>query len=212
MDNSERIREYISKNPGTTEHKVAEYMAENHYCARDTTHNLIYDTLIPNGKVIDKKIGNSRHKLYINDEDEFNIISQQLSGIENLIQSMDGPMRKFTMLSLMEPPGALRYFGFGYQAQIHRILTILLIRTSELELEEKESQVLYTRIVKLLVKLEMQTWRPKSLTQIFKHFHYESIDKPTPELKKMGIDDKLVDNLVTVIENFKKWASTLNLT
>ena len=68
MDNSERIREFISKNKGVTEHKVAKYMIDNHYCARDRTHNLIYNSLIPNGKVIDKKVGNSFHKLYINEE------------------------------------------------------------------------------------------------------------------------------------------------
>ena len=71
MDNSERILEYISINDGITEHKVAKYMMENHYCARDTTHKLIYNTLIPDEKVIDRKIGNSFHKLYINDKNKF---------------------------------------------------------------------------------------------------------------------------------------------
>ena len=103
-------------------------MKDNHYCARDTTHNLIYNSLIPNGKVIDRKVGNSFHKLYINEEDEFNIISQQLSGIENLIQAMDGPTRKFTKMSFKgEIEGALTYFGFGYHSQIHSILTELLV-------------------------------------------------------------------------------------
>lgn len=213
MNNSERIREYISNNPGTTEYKVAKYMAENHYCARDTTHSLIYNTLISGGKVIDKKIGNSFHKLYINNEDEFNIISRLLSEIDNLIQAMDEPTHKYYFkiahataaeLSYLQP---VKDYLFGYQGQVDRILKVLLLRISELSLPEKESQVLYGRLVKLLIKVSLQFKYPdhRRFTEMLRYFSYEK--KPVPALKKMGIDTKLRDSLLTVVNNFKDYHS-----
>ncbi len=217
MDNSEVIREYISNNPGTTEHKVAEYMRLNHYCARDTAHYIIYGNLIPNGKVIDKKIANSRHKLYINDDDEFNKISQLLSEIEIFVQIMEGPSRKFIQIATAQhPEGFFHFIMFAYQGQIKQILRILLVRTSELVLPEKDSQMLYTRLAKLEIKIDLQGWAPeeRGLTQMFKAFDSEEVKfiKSTPGLKKIGVDDKLIDNLVTIVESFKKWFATSNLT
>ena len=120
--------------------------------------SLIYNTLISGGKVIDKKIGNSFHKLYINNEDEFNIISRLLSEIDNLIQAMDEPTHKYYFkiahataaeLSYLQP---VKDYLFGYQGQVDRILKVLLLRISELSLPEKESQGILRKTRKTIDK------------------------------------------------------------
>ena len=73
---------------------------------------------------------------------------------------MDGPTRKYKLrywnkeqkTFQTKPEGVLIYF-WGYQAQIIQLLRMLLIRTSKLSLPEKDSQTLYTRIVKSMIKL-----------------------------------------------------------
>ncbi|MGE5685368.1 MAG: hypothetical protein ACM3ZS_09540 [Nitrososphaerota archaeon] len=86
MDNSELILEYISKHEGITEFKVSAHMSDNSYCARETTRKLIFDKLIPKGKIIDKKIGNSFHKLYINHKSKYIQIYKKLQDIEKFIK------------------------------------------------------------------------------------------------------------------------------
>ncbi|HEU4468764.1 MAG TPA: hypothetical protein VFR61_07010 [Nitrososphaeraceae archaeon] len=86
MGNSELILEYVSKHEPTTESKVSRYMRDNSYCARETTRKLIFDNLIPNGKILDKKAGNSFHKLYINHKSKYNQIYKKLLDIEKFIK------------------------------------------------------------------------------------------------------------------------------
>ena len=69
----EAICNYIKKHPGTTKHKIAEYMGEVPYCSRITSDK-ITDNLIQDRKIIDRKRGNSFHRLYINENDTYNNI------------------------------------------------------------------------------------------------------------------------------------------
>jgi hypothetical protein len=158
--------------------------------------------LIPGGKIIDKKIGNSFHKLYINNSDKFNIISQQLSEIDNLIQAMEEPTRQYSLhRSGKENQRTLQFF-WGYQAQVNQILRVLLMMSNQLIGTEKDSQAIYTRIVNLMLALERQFWHPdhRGLTEIFKYFHYEK--EPVSQLRKMGVNAELVHNHKTVVKNF----------
>lgn len=78
VSNRDRVIDYISKNPETTEYMVSKYMSENHYCARDTTRNLIFNNLIPSGKIIDKKVGNSFHKFVVNGINTYIILTRRI--------------------------------------------------------------------------------------------------------------------------------------
>lgn len=73
---AEEILEYIGLNEGTTEYMIAKKMIEKNVCARDTTHNILYNQLIPSRKVLDRKKGNGFHKFYLNFENEFNKLSK----------------------------------------------------------------------------------------------------------------------------------------
>lgn len=76
-------------NAGTTEYMIAKKMAEKGVCARDTTHNVLHNDLIPTGKVLDRKKGNGFHKFYINYENEFNELSRKIDLLSEAIRSVN---------------------------------------------------------------------------------------------------------------------------
>ncbi len=78
------ICNYIAENPGTTKHKVSMYMTEKHYRSRATTDERI-EKLIQEGKIVNRKIGNSFHKLYLNEQ---NIYNQLVTNINNLSKTV----------------------------------------------------------------------------------------------------------------------------
>ena len=73
MNNSsavgQKICEFIQKHPGTSEYGIAQAMGG--ICARATANKIIFNVLLPSEKIIDKKVGNSFHRFYINDKNQF---------------------------------------------------------------------------------------------------------------------------------------------
>jgi len=140
-----RIREFIAKNEGTTEHKVAKYMKDNGYCVRVTTHNLIHDKLIRDGEVIDEQGENGYHKLYINPKDEFNKIQKY---IDQIIQANISFQNNFRDSHLKDKEK--REQIISHQLYMYSVVTRLAtwIRTSIKSTESRDT--LFLRLVEIL--------------------------------------------------------------
>jgi hypothetical protein len=187
-----------------------------HLSSRLTTLKIIEKDLIPEGVVIDQKAGNSFHILVLNDDNIFNDIDKEVSEIENIIDIMDEPTRKMRQLYPHEfyiASQEFRYlrvhFEFPYRYAFSIMLQVLLQRTSTMVHSENSSQILYTRIVKLMIKLSQQIFDMKDSTDILDSFmsnleKLESSSSVGGYAKKYGINIKLRNNLRTTIENFKK--------
>lgn len=78
------IIQFIQNNPGCGTNHVSKAMVNKHISANMTTLNKIKD-LIEAGILEDRRIGNGFHRLFINQENEFNRIYKQLIKIEDII-------------------------------------------------------------------------------------------------------------------------------
>lgn len=156
------ICDYVKKNPGTTENKVATYMDEKGISSRMTTLKIIED-LKKRGIILDRQEGNSFHRLYINDKNEFNRIQNELSEIENIIDDMHGYKQatneyienaQFGDSHDAGNAGFLQSYMHIYEPPIRTMLQILLSRTNNIIHSEKDRQVLYAKFIELIAKVD----------------------------------------------------------
>jgi hypothetical protein len=94
MDRSEKLRKYIEENPGSTEYQIARFVVKHKFCARGTAHNVLYNTLIPEGKIVDRKEGNSFHRFYINDQNDFNVVMAHIHEQWRALETLEALVRK----------------------------------------------------------------------------------------------------------------------
>lgn len=167
------IYEYVLNHKGTTKAEVIRYMDGRASLA--TTHKIIKE-FVDNEKFFVKiDLNNSQiHHLYINDANDFNRINKLLSRLEFL-----GGVLYKTLLKLSELIGKRRDndtnerpnkdnldaplsardlihltadLGFFVDA-VKKMLDNLLVQTNNLIHSEKDSQMFYTRICKIKVKM-----------------------------------------------------------
>lgn len=177
-----RIREFIAKNEGTTEHKVAKYMKDNGYCVRVTTHNLIHDKLIRDGEVIDEQGENGYHKLYINPKDEFNKIQKY---IDQTIQATISFKNNFRDSHLKDEEKRIKIIV--HQLTTYSIITKLAtwIRTSIKSRESRDT--LFLRLVNILDESWIYT---DSLKRILDGTMYKDFGKTWMEAWKDELKGK----------------------
>jgi hypothetical protein len=202
VDRSEEILEYISRNQGTTEHMVAVYMAENNICARETTHNVIYNSLIPLGKVKDRKKGNSFHKLYINNENEF---IKLLNEIERLFEAVL-KVKSFARNDLIKKDRVYR----GIVELAHRLLYKRITHfawkiRSDIESSD-DREILYSNLVNILEE-SSELYRKTSDS------FFEDLEVITDELhiqnNRKGRDKETVAMVNGIIETMIPFTSNL---
>lgn len=130
-----------------------------------TTHKTIIE-LVKEGKIktLRPKDKPYRDYLVVNEENEFNKIYNSLSEIENIIDLIEEPFRKFPMPALMPPLtkadfdtsnefSALMedYLGTFHEA-IPILIQELLTRTDNKIYSEKDKQILNSRILQIQQK------------------------------------------------------------
>jgi hypothetical protein len=197
------IREYIREHDGTTINRVADHMTRNGICSYVTTLNKV-NNLIDKRIVEDRKEGNSFHRLYINDKNDFNIIDNQLNEIENALNLMDKPIRKIISQRFgTRAQDETFEFREKYDSFFTGMLRILLEYTAYKIRSEKHSQMLYDRIVKLILKLDSQFRRSDRNAFVYHNF-YGFEEDLNDYLKKLGVDAKLIGSLTTLSKNFKQ--------
>lgn len=141
---------FISNNEGSTgitEYKVAKYMADNHYCARDTTGRLIYEVLIPNGLVIDKKVGNSFHKLFINRRNEFNRLVTEMNRLEEDLYNLNNSAVK--MMKAIKGPSTRNFIHLA-QLIVYRRITVLVTSIEKYIKSNDDREILYHKLPDIL--------------------------------------------------------------
>ncbi len=189
---------------------------KNRLCSRVTTLNLV-DGLIEEGRIEDRKEGNSFHQLYYGDKNEFNLIDKDLDEIENIVNMMDENLLKIDDKSnnidkkLLTAPGPFSDLAFFYLESMYTILRHLLVITQDKVSSNKDSHLLYTKIIRLLLKVNKQQ-RPRFLRD--DKMLLENYSNSLLEIKiRWGLlkrydrhnilDNRLIDALLKKIDNFR---------
>lgn len=211
------IINYIKDNPGSTQNMVSKYMDETRtLCSRLTTLKTIND-LISKDVIEDRKEGNRFHSLYLNDRNEFNRIDREISEIDSIIKEMDKPMDRLFQISttdlkkdqFSDKANLHLYFHYPYRDSVSTILQLLLLWTSTKIKSRSYSQLLYASIIKLMLKLTLQTFNlrdPKALLEndITALNYLKQVKSTVAFAEKKGINIKVGDNLIAKMKFFEK--------
>lgn len=224
MDTHEReIRNYLLENPGITANKVVTYMQKKKALSRIPTLNRIF-RLISRGIIEDQREGNSFHRLYVNDKTQFNMIYQQLIQIEAIVDSMQSTMplhqvSNVKVIKIIDDPSIilLNFDSKSYNETFSTMLRVLLIWTYNEKMLEADKQLLYQKITKVMLKLNVQSYSlqnaKKSLAQ--NKYKLRLKRQELPGLQHLITSDKAileikqVDNLIKVIEDFESIIANL---
>lgn len=166
----EMIRKFIIDKQGkATKNDVIKHMEK--YSSRVPTLDMIKE--LEDVGIIDVDKGDNRrgqaHYLRINNENEFNRINEEISEIDLVIDTMEEPMD--FVIKLMRKRPELRQdlpedMKFAYKRSVQKMLEFLLVHTSDTISTEKSSQILYSKIIKLMQKVEHQYFYAESLDSL----------------------------------------------
>jgi hypothetical protein len=199
-----KIIDYIKQNGGTTKNKVADYMSKKEISSYVTTLKAI-DRLKSKNIVEDRKEGNSFHRLFINNKNDFNKIDEHLTKIENLLDEMREPVRRVVTI----PYASRNYsravdFKIKYEAFFSTMLQALLWHTADRIHSERDSHVLFNRIVKLMLKLRDQFSNAPYFNVTLGSYHWHFEDEISLTVKKLGVKGKLIKDLKILREDLEQ--------
>jgi hypothetical protein len=210
-----KILEFIRQNPESTVNQVADFLTLQRILSYVPARNKVI-SLIEQGIIDDRKQGNSFHRLFINDKNEFNIIDKQLTEIEYVLNDL----REVNSISesaetddaLTSPVIQAGFKNLDFTNACGQylllMLRILLVETAHRIKSQKHSQIVYNRIVKLMINMDNQLINnPRYSRRIYKF----AIDRDLHLIeerfrsypKKTGIYDTPINNLRRMTENFK---------
>jgi hypothetical protein len=203
------IRQFIIEKDGkATKNDVIKHMEK--YSSRVPTLDMIkelQDTAIINVNKNDNRRGQA-HYLRINNENEFNQINQQLSVIDFIIDFIEKPMDRIIRFIRQHPelPQNLREdLIFAYKRSIEKMLEFLLVHTGDTISSEKSSQILYSKIIKSMQKLEHQSYYSYSLDSLERNIDtIQSILSITKGVGYSGVKIKDFKFLIRKIMKFKE--------
>jgi arginine repressor len=217
-----KILDYIRQNPKTTKNNVVNYMTANGSSLM-TTHKILKDLEIREIIKIEKPNPQMNY-LTINDENEFNLISEKLSEIENIISDMtDNLMVVYKAQKNTDTKNLPRNrmdelaarFTNPFLASINTILRILLVRVHHNVIDEEYANSLYTKIVNLMLKVDkyMIYLKPINVLETWiRSMRDLSTDLSTGQdhylhtfAKNNSIDLSLAKPISDKIQNFKEF-------
>lgn len=160
LDNSHRaIIDFIKIHPGVTENKVVQEMHKRKICSKITTLKKIRE-LLDMGEIIDslKKGESGFHRLIVNDSNEFNAIDNELSQIETIIDNKNEyrtDTDSYTEKSETKNGSSRSDTIIEYQLVIITSMLLFrsLIRVNNIIKSEKDSQLLLTKIIRVMQKM-----------------------------------------------------------
>ena len=150
-DRRKKILSFIQEQPGIIKADVIRYMERNGSSIM-TTHGIIID-LIKEGLIIERKDKpNSQvHHLYINDENQFNIVDKKITQVHNFIGSL------YKKMKVAENDEKLDLFGDWFVEVVSNMLNVspsLLFLVSQKTIHsERDRQILYSKIVNLMLEI-----------------------------------------------------------
>jgi hypothetical protein len=223
------IIKFIKQNPGRTTNQVVKYMDKNG-SSKITTIKKI-DELIEGKRIkdiLDKP--NGFHKLFYDDNNDFDAINNQLTKIEKTIYVMDKPLKKIQRLLEDQQKELLRLtnekvplekrrkfvseelyslqidYQFTYLHMIDIMFHVLSIQIDEKIHSDKDLQILYTKIIKLMRKVSKQFPRNAKFTLdgIIAYLgEFTSKKDIKAYAQKHTININLISDVVDTVENFK---------
>jgi len=151
----------------------------------------------------------------INEENEFNKISDYLSEIKSLVDRMYAPTRTIEDAIHKREIGAhcgnyKKFVDFNinftsnYYDSITAIVDKLVDITNNKIHSEKDSQVLYLKIIDILRMIIYQKGHRGFIGELDEAAKKFKKSKSSPFINILDIDINLIDDTVSVIENFKK--------
>lgn len=218
------VREFIIKKDGkATKNDVVRYMdskavPENFRTSRVTTFGIIEEfELSKQIKVSRGKRRGQSHNLIFNDYSSFNIIDKELSEINQLIESIDEPVRKIHKLKKtdisdtdFEPYSNLL---LHYSSIVITMLQFWLGRINTLIRDDTITLQFYTRVIELIQKLNLQCYNMTSPRQYYEYYLKDKLsamldvkyELPSPDKRKI-IDEALIDDIIDKVERFEYFA------
>jgi hypothetical protein len=223
------IIKFIKQNPGRTTNQVVKYMDKNG-SSKITTLKKIDDLI--EGKRIKDKLDkpNGFHKLFYDDNNDFDAINSQLTKIEKTIYVMDKPLKKIQRLLEDQQKELLRLtnekvplekrrkfvseelyslqidYQFTYLHMVDIMFHVLSIQIDEKIHSDKDLQILYTKIIKLMRKVSKQFPRNAKFTLdgIIAYLgEFTSKKDIKAYAQKHTININLISDVVDTVENFK---------
>jgi len=232
--NEEDMREvdiikFIKENPGSSTNQVVKYMDKNG-SSKITTIKKIND-LIEGKRLRDEHDKpNGFHKLFYDDNNDYDLINEQLTKIEKIVDIMDKPLKKIQRLVEDQKKELLRLttdkvpveqrrkvvseelyslqidYQFTYLHMIDIMFHVLSIHIDERIHSDKDLQILYTKIIKLMRKVSKQFPRnAKGTLDGIINFIGEVTSKKDIRLyaQKHNINIDLINDVIDTVENFK---------
>jgi hypothetical protein len=223
------IIKFIKENPGSSTNQVVKYMDKNG-SSKITTIKKIND-LIEGKRIRDEHDKpNGFHKLFYDDNNDFDLINEQLTKIEKIVDIMDKPLKKIQRLVEDQKKELLRLttekvpveqrrkvvsealyslqidYQFTYLHMIDIMFHVLSLHIDERIHSDKDLQILYTKIIKLMRKVSKQFPRnAKGTLDGIIDFIGELTSKKDIRLyaQKHNINIDLINDVIDTVENFK---------
>ena len=224
-DRRGKIIEYVKANSRCTKTEVIKDMEKKGIGSIKTIHPIIIDLLNEGILLVLKNRPNSQiHRLIINDKNEFNQIDETLSEIENFMDKMDEQIDKMRIARhnadqingdahRMERAGSAEVvlcFLIPYRESLRIIIDDMLVRIGNANFSEKDTKILYTKIIELLKKLtgSFLIQVPDSSTVLNNIISSAMKDLREAKyiqnfVKKHGINLNIVNDLEAVVERYK---------
>jgi len=225
----DEIIKFIRENPGTSTNQVVKYMDKNG-SSKIITIKKIND-LIEGKRIRDEHAKpNGFRKLFYNDNNDFDLINKQLTKIEKVVGIMDKPLKKIQQLLEDQKKEALRLatekipaeqrrkvvseelyrlqidYQFTYLHMIDIMFHVLSLHIDERIHSDKDFQILYTKVIKLMRKVSKQFPRnAKGTLDGIINFIGEFTSKKDIRLyaQKNNINIDLINDVIDTVENFK---------
>ena len=151
----------------------------------------------------------------INEENEFNKIYDSLSEIESLVDRMYVPTRTIENAIhkreiVADRGNYMKFVDFdinfthNYYYSITTIVDKLVDMTNNKIHSEKDSQILYMKIIDILRKITYQRGHRGIIGKLDEATKKFKNSKSSPFINILDIDINLIDDNVSVIDNFKK--------
>ena len=223
------IIKFIKENPGSSTNQLVKYMDKNG-SSKITTIKKIND-LIEGKRIRDEHDKpNGFHKLFYDDNNDFDLINEQLTKIEKIVEIMDKPLKKIQRLVEDQQKELLRLttekvpvkqrrkvvseelyslqidYQFTYLHMIDIMFHVLSLHIDEKIHSDKDFQILYTKIIKLMRKVSKQFPRnAKGTLDGIINFIGEFTSKKDIRLyaQKHNINIDLINDVIDTVEIFK---------
>lgn len=224
-----KILKFIKQNPGSTTNQVVKYMDKNGSSKITTLRKI--DDLIDGKRLRDEHDKpNGFHKLFYEDNNDFDLINNQLTKIEKTVDVMDKPLRKIQRLLEDQQKELSRLtnekvplerrrkfvseelyslqidYQFTYLHMIDIMFHVLSLRIDERIHSDKDLQILYAKIIKLMRKVSKQFPRNAKFTLdgIIDYLgEFTSKKDIRIYAQKHNININLISDVIHTVENFK---------